>query len=226
MSLLDVRRAVGALRHRRRSRSCGRQPLVHARRAPRCSASSASPAVGRASAVMSLLRLLPSTANVTGSAEFDGVDLLTASLAAVRRDPRPRDRVRLPGADDLAEPGVPRRQPDRRGARAASRPRAGGRSATHDRAARPRAHPRARAPGRRVPAPALGRDAPARDDRDGPGVRSEDPDRRRADDCARRDDPGRDPRPAARHSRAARHRDRPDHAQPRRGRRHRRPTCS
>jgi peptide/nickel transport system ATP-binding protein len=34
---------------------------------------------------MSLLRLLPSTAHVTGSAEFDGVDLLSAPLSSVRR---------------------------------------------------------------------------------------------------------------------------------------------
>jgi peptide/nickel transport system ATP-binding protein len=40
---------------------------------------------GKSVSVMSLLRLLPSTANVTGSAEFDGVDLLTAPLSAVRR---------------------------------------------------------------------------------------------------------------------------------------------
>jgi peptide/nickel transport system ATP-binding protein len=40
---------------------------------------------GKSVSVMSLLRLLPSTAHVTGSAEFDGVDLLTAPLSAVRR---------------------------------------------------------------------------------------------------------------------------------------------
>ncbi len=76
---------------------------------------------------------------------------------------------------------------------------------------------------RRVPAPALRRDAPARDDRDGARLRPEAPDRRRADDRARRDDPGGDPRPDARHPRPARDGDRPDHPQPRRRRRHRRP---
>jgi peptide/nickel transport system ATP-binding protein len=40
---------------------------------------------GKSVSVMSLLRLLPSTAHVTGSAEFDGVDLLSAPLAHVRR---------------------------------------------------------------------------------------------------------------------------------------------
>ena len=98
-----------------------------------------------------------------------------------------------------------------------------GRPPARDRAARPRRHPGARAARRRVPAPALRRHAAARDDRDGARLRSEDPDRRRADDGARRDDPGGDSRPAPRHPGAARHRDRPDHAQPRRRRGHRRP---
>ena len=40
---------------------------------------------GKSVSVMSFLRLLPSTAHVTGSAEFDGVDLLSAPLSAVRR---------------------------------------------------------------------------------------------------------------------------------------------
>ena len=51
-----------------------------------------------------------------------------------------------------------------------------------------------------LPAPVLRRDAAARDDRDGPRVRAEAPDRRRADDGARRDDPGADPRPCSRSS--------------------------
>jgi peptide/nickel transport system ATP-binding protein len=40
---------------------------------------------GKSVSVMSILRLLPSTAQVTGSAEFGGVDLLSAPLSAVRR---------------------------------------------------------------------------------------------------------------------------------------------
>jgi peptide/nickel transport system ATP-binding protein len=40
---------------------------------------------GKSVSVMSLLRLLPPTAHVTGSAEFDGVDLLSAPLSRVRR---------------------------------------------------------------------------------------------------------------------------------------------
>ncbi len=40
---------------------------------------------GKSVSVMSLLRLLPPTAHVTGAAEFDGLDLLAAPLAQVRR---------------------------------------------------------------------------------------------------------------------------------------------
>ncbi len=67
--------------------------------------------------------------------------------------------------------------------REAARPR--------DRAAAARPRPGARATGGRVPAPALGRHAAARDDRDGDRLRPEVADRRRADDGARRDHPGR-----------------------------------
>jgi len=40
---------------------------------------------GKSVSVMALLRLLPPTAHVTGSAEFDAVDLLSAPLSHVRR---------------------------------------------------------------------------------------------------------------------------------------------
>jgi peptide/nickel transport system ATP-binding protein len=39
---------------------------------------------GKSVSAMSLLRLLPATAHVTGSADFDGVDLLAAPLSHVR----------------------------------------------------------------------------------------------------------------------------------------------
>ena len=154
---------------------------------------------------------------------FGGVDLLALSPRRAAARPRPRDLVRLPGADDLAEPGVHGRRA--RSARCCGRTRPVARDA-RARAIellRARPHPGAGAPARRVSASAVGRDAAARDDRDGARVRSEDADRRRADDRARRDDPGGDPRPDARHPRAARHGDDPDHAQPRRRRGHRRP---
>ena len=77
-------------------------------------------------------------------------------------------------------------------------------------------------PGRRMqrlPSPALGRHAPAGDDRHGARLRPEADHRRRADDRARRDDPGADPRADDRAARAARDGDPADHARPRRGRR-------
>ena len=71
----------------------------------------------------------------------------------------------------------------------------------------------------RLPAPAVGRHEPARDDRDGDRLQSAAADRRRADDGARRDDPGADPRPAARPAERARHGAGAGHAQHGRGRR-------
>ena len=67
---------------------------------------------------MSLAGLLPRSATVDGSVRLDGhrADRRRQD-ATLRADPRPRDRVHLPGADDLAEPGPHRRPADRRGAR-------------------------------------------------------------------------------------------------------------
>ena len=102
----------------------------------------------------------------------------------------------LPGADDVAQP-------------AAHHPAAGGRGAArapaHGREGRARAragaaakgrHPRAGKAPRRVSASAVGRPAPARDDRHGARQRAGSADRRRADDGARRHHPGADPRAA------------------------------
>jgi peptide/nickel transport system ATP-binding protein len=76
-------------------------------------------------------------------------------------------------------------------------------------------HPRAGAARRRIPAPALGRHAPARDDRDGARLPAAAADRRRADDRARRHHPGADPRPDAALKQKSGRRDRADHARPR-----------
>ena len=57
-----------------------------------------------------------------------------------------------------------------------------------------RRHPGAEAAHRRLPAPAVGRHAPARHDRDGAHQLAGAPDRRRADDGPRRHRPGPDPR--------------------------------
>ena len=74
-------------------------------------------------------------------------------------------------------------------------------------------------PYRRVPAPAVRRSAPARDDRAGPGVRPEAAHRRRADHGSRRHRAGRDPQAHARPAHAHRLRHRAHHA--RHGRRRR-----
>ena len=58
-------------------------------------------------------------------------------------------------------------------------------------------HPRSRAAAVGLPAPAVRRHEPARDDRHGDRLRPEAADRRRADHRARRHHPGADPRPAA-----------------------------
>ena len=76
------------------------------------------------------------------------------------------------------------------------------------------------APGR-LPAPVLGRPAPAHRHRDGAGLRARPADRRRADHRARRHDPEADPRPDPRPGRRARHGADPDLARPRRDRRER-----
>ena len=116
-------------------------------------------------------------------------------------------------------PVFTRRRPDRRDA---SRPRArdAARGAgPRDRAAAGGAHPRSRSARGRLSAPALGRHAAARADRDGARLPAVAGHRRRADDRARRDDSGGDPRPAARDEGRAQPVAAADHARPRRHRR-------
>ena len=82
---------------------------------------------------------------------------------------------------------------------------------------RRRRHPGSRAARARLPAPALGRHAPARHDRDGDGLPPAPPGGRRAHDRARRDDPGADPRAPARPRARGGHRGAPDQPRPRGG---------
>ena len=89
------------------------------------------------------------------------------------------------------------------------------------RAARRGRHPERAVARARLPAPVLGRHAPARDDRDGARPQPRRADRRRADDRARRDRAGADPRADRRGQARVRHRRDPDHARPRRRRRDR-----
>ena len=99
----------------------------------------------------------------------------------------------LPGADDLVEPQLHGRQPDRRGAAAAPGPGRGGgarRDAAH---AGTRAHPRGPCHPGPLSAPAVRRHAPARHDRHGAVLQAAAADRRRAHHRAGRDHPGPDP---------------------------------
>ena len=90
------------------------------------------------------------------------------------------------------------------------------------RAAAPGRHPERRPEHRRLSAPVLRRDAPARDDRDGAVLQPGRADRRRADHRARRHDPGADPRPDPWSSRTLRLGRHPHHPRPRRRRGRRR----
>ena len=149
---------------------------------------------GKTTTALSLVRLLPDNARIRkGSAiELFGIDLVAEDREPAPALPLARDLDRLPGRDERAQPGPPDRRPDRRAdrgpARAVARPAASAppscSSSSGSRAAR----------GRAYPARAVGRDAPAGDDRDGPRLRPGDRHRRRADDRPRRHGPGPDPR--------------------------------
>ena len=84
-------------------------------------------------------------------------------------------------------------------------------------------HPLAREAHRRLPAPDVGRHAPARHDRHGAGLQPEAAHRRRAHHGPGRDHPGADPGPAAPPARRDRHGRASDHARLGRGVRNRRP---
>ena len=86
-----------------------------------------------------------------------------------------------------------------------------------------RRHHRRRRAGSAVPAPAVGRAAPARDDRHGADVRPHPDHRGRTDHGARRHHPGGDPAPAGGAAARVRHGAGPDHARSRHRRAHRRP---
>ena len=76
---------------------------------------------GKSVSFMSLLRLLPETAVGRRHRALRRRRPARSLERAAAGDPRPPDRVRLPGADDLAQPGLQGRQSDRRGAAPPSR---------------------------------------------------------------------------------------------------------
>ena len=162
----------------------------------RCWASSASPAPARASRMMTVMRLIiDPNARVRGPGDVQGPRPDEARPGRHARGARVRDRDDLPGSDDLAQPGL-----QRSGGRSRSRSWPTRRVSKAEANARAVellgavGIPNAAPAGRRLPAPVLGRHAPARDDRHGALVQPRPSDRRRADDGPRRDDPGPDPR--------------------------------
>ena len=145
---------------------------------------------GKSVTALTIMRLLDIPPAEIGTAARSGSTAArSCSLPDERdaQDPRQRHRDDLPGAADQPEPGVHRRRPDRRAGQApqegqpeeAARP--GGRDAA------PGRHPHPGAAGQAVSARAVGRHAPARDDRDGALVRAQAAHRRRAHDRPRRD---------------------------------------
>ena len=153
----------------------------------------------------SIMGLLPTPATSIreGHVYYEGTDIIGYTPGPDARGLGLGDGHGLPGPDDLAQPGHEDRSPDHRVARAP--PRHGQERGQRDRPgpAPVGGHPRARAAPRRVPPPALGRHAPARHHRHRPGLRPQDPLRRRAHHRPRRDRAGPDPQPAAAASRAS-----------------------
>ena len=165
----------------------------------------------------SIMGLLPGgrTTELTGSVNFDGMELVGASEAQLRsiwgpriamvfQDPmtslNPVHRI----GRQIAETLRLHLKLDRKTAN---------RSAVH--APHAGRDPRSRGARTELPHPAERRDAAARHDRDRPRVRPRAAARRRADDRARRDDPGADPRPARRAAAHPPHGDDLRHARPR-----------
>jgi len=116
--------------------------------------------------------------------------------ARTAEDARQGDRLRLPGPDELAQPGLHHRPAAVRAADEAPGPvEPTSLGARRDAAGRG-GHPRTEAAPAGLPARVVGRPAAARDDRHGAGLRAQAADRRRADDGARRHHPAPDPRTA------------------------------
>jgi hypothetical protein len=179
---------------------------------------------GKSQTMMARWGFSPPTGARRGSALYRGPGICSACPSGAEQGARQEDHHDLPGADDLARSALQDRPPADRADHASWR-KAG------------LAEARARAiemlklvgipePKRRMgllSARAVGRAAPARDDRHGAGQRSGPADRGRADDGARRDDPGGNPRTHGGAAEAARHGDRLHHPRPQHRAAHRRP---
>ena len=169
---------------------------------------------GKSTLVSTVLRLQPTSAEVGGEVLVLGAGRADDQLGQAPRGALGRRVDRLPGRAALAQPGAAGRA-GRSPSRSRSTSRTCPRTSVEKRveelleqvglAARPQAV---------LPAPALRRAAPARDDRDGAGLQAPADRGRRAHHRARRDGAGADPRPAQRpgpraRRRAADHQPRP-----------------
>jgi ABC-type dipeptide/oligopeptide/nickel transport system permease subunit len=165
---------------------------------------------------------LPLRHHPSGEILFKGKDLIGADEKEMMQGARQRHHHGLPGADDLAQPAAHHLPADRRDP---AHPQGVGEKQARERTlecSNSSASARRRA-GSTPSAPALGRPAPARDDRHGARQRARPADRRRADDGARRHRAGADPRTARRSQEAARHGDAVHHPRSRHRAQGRRP---
>ena len=179
---------------------------------------------GKSMTGLSIMGLLPpGGAIVGGSIKLDGRELVGLSDAELRKI-RGNDIAMifqdpLTSLDPTKTIGYQVAEP----VRLHTRREQGGRHGPGDRGARAGRPAAAGRAARRLPASALRRAAPARDDRHGAELRAQAADRRRADHRAGRHHPGADPRPAARPQGPPRDGDAPDHARHGRDRRARGP---
>ena len=154
---------------------------------------------GKSMTLRAILGLVPYPGEViAGSIRLRGRELRGLASEELRAVRGLEVAIDLPGSERQPRPGVHRGRPDRRDAAEAPadgrrRCRAAGR-----RAAGSRRHLVSDVAPPAVSAPAVGRHAPARDDRACDRHRSERAPGRRADDGPGRHDPGPDPRPAGR----------------------------
>ena len=175
---------------------------------------------GKSASVLSIMRLLPESARiVSGEVIFEDQDLLKLSepemrhvrgarIAMIFQEPMTSLNPVFTIGSQIGEAVRLHQQTNR-----ARDPQSHDRGAADGRDCRPRASYR------RLSASVVGRDAPARDDRDGAVVQPAPADRGRADDGARRDDTGADSRSDSRAAGAARPRSDTGHARSRNRRR-------
>ena len=180
-----------------------------------------------------MLGILPANARIAGGSIFfndprtAGAGPGSGRTVPGRRRPAGNSRRahldHLSGADELAVAAAHDRQPDRRGAGAAPQGRSGrGRGPGPWRCCAGSASPIRSSAIRLLSLRAVGRPAPAGDDRHGADLPAGDADRRRADDGARRHHPGADPQADEGPAGRVRHGDPVHQPRPRRGRQHRR----